>query len=235
MRIIASEVARPRHIGIIPDGNRRWGELNGVNRQEAYETGIRKISDVLSWCREEDIPMVTMWGFSTENFQRDSEEIGGLFKLFEKDLLGAITRKDDMLRQGVRVRFLGRTSRFPEKIGGMFRKVEEMTKGCEKHSLNLLLGYGGRMEIIDAVNSIIKEGISEVDEETLSSHMYTAGLPDPDLIIRTSGEKRLSGFLPWQSVYSEIYFSPKLWPDFSKEDFGEALKFFEKTQRRFGK
>jgi undecaprenyl diphosphate synthase len=232
---IEKDAAKPRHIGIIPDGNRRWGELNGVSRQEAYETGIRKISDVLAWCRDLEIPMVTMWGFSTENFQRDSQEIGGLFKLFEKDLIGAITRKEDMLRQGVRVRFLGRTSRFPEKINGMFRKVEELTKHCDKYSLNLLLGYGGRMEIIDAVNSIMKEGAKEVDEEALSSHMYTAGLPDPDLIIRTSGEKRLSGFLPWQTVYSEIYFSDKLWPDFSRDDFEGSLDFYAKTQRRFGK
>lgn len=209
--------------------------MNGVSRQEAYETGIRKIGDVLAWCREEDVPMVTMWGFSTENFQRDSEEIGGLFKLFEKDLLGAIARKEDLLRQGVRVRFLGRTSRFPEKISRMFSQVEEFTRGCEKYSLNLLLGYGGRMEIVDAVNSLIQEGAKEADEESLSSHMYTAGLPDPDLIIRTSGEKRLSGFLPWQSVYSEIYFTEKLWPDFSREDFSDALEFYEKTQRRFGK
>ncbi|MBD3397828.1 di-trans,poly-cis-decaprenylcistransferase [Candidatus Micrarchaeota archaeon] len=204
-------------------------------RQEAYETGIRKISDVLAWCMEEEIPMVTMWGFSTENFQRDSEEVSSLFGLFEKDLFAAITRKDELLRKDVRVRFLGRTSLFPEKITQMFNKVEEMTKGATKYSLNLLLAYGGRAEIVDAVNSALNEGATEVTEEMLSKHMYTAGLPDPDLVIRTSGAKRLSGLLPWQTVYSEIYFVEKLWPDFSRGDFGDALRFYEMAQRRFGK
>ncbi len=190
---------------------------------------------MLTWCIEEEVPMVTMWGFSTENFQRDSDEITKLFGLFEKDLFAAITRRDDLIRKDVRVRFLGRTDLFPEKISQMFNKVEEMTKGSTKYSLNLLLAYGGRTEIVDAVNSALKEGVTKVNEKILSDHMYTAGLPDPDLIIRTSGAKRLSGLLPWQTVYSELYFSDKLWPDFSREDFGDALRFYEKTQRRFGK
>ena len=215
--------------------NRRWGELNGVSKQEAYETGIRKISDVLSWCQEEEIPMITMWGFSTENFKRDSDEISSLFGLFEKDLFTMLTRRDALLKKDIRIRFLGRTSLFPKKIADLFAKVEETTKGAQKYSLNLLLAYGGRTEIVDAANAAIKEGATQLDEETLSRHMYTAGLPDPDLIIRTSGEKRLSGFLPWQTVYSEIYFSDKLWPDFSREDFSDAINFYEKTQRRFGK
>ena len=179
--------------------------------------------------------MLTMWGFSTENFQRNSNEISKLFGLFEKDLITTITRKDDLLRKDVRIQFLGRTNFFPKKISDMFAKVEEMTRGAKKYSLNLLLAYGGRTEIVDAVNSIIRDGITKVDEEILSSHMYTAGFPEPELVIRTSGAKRLSGFLPWQTVYSELYFSEKLWPDFSREDFTDALKFYEKAQRRFGK
>ena len=204
-------------------------------RNEAYEIGIRKINDVLTWSVEEEIPMVTMWGFSTENFQRDSEEISKLFGLFEKDLLTILTRKDDMLKRDVRIRFLGRTDLFPKKISDMFNRVEDLTKGATKYSLNLLLAYGGRAEIVDAVNAAIKAGETPVDEKILSEHMYTHGLPDPDLVIRTSGAQRTSGFLPWQTVYSEIYFSNKLWPDFTKEDFSDALRFYEKTQRRFGK
>ena len=215
--------------------NRRWGELNDVPRNEAYEIGIRKINDVLTWSVEEEIPMVTMWGFSTENFQRDSEEISKLFGLFEKDLLTILTRKDDMLKRDVRIRFLGRTDLFPKKISDMFNRVEDLTKGATKYSLNLLLAYGGRAEIVDAVNAAIKAGETPVDEKILSEHMYTHGLPDTDLVIRTSGAQRTSGFLPWQTVYSEIYFSNKLWPDFTKEDFSDALRFYEKTQRRFGK
>ncbi len=230
-----SENSFPQHIAIVPDGNRRWGELNGVSKQEAYETGIRKISDVLGWCQEQEIPMLTMWGFSTENFKRDSDEISNLFTLFENDLLTLLTRKNELLKKDVRIRFLGRTNLFPQKIAGMFSQVEQLTRGAEKYSLNLLLAYGGRQEIIDAANSAIKEGVTHFDEEILSKHMYTSGLPDPDLIIRTSGERRLSGFLPWQSVYSELYFSEKLWPDFSRNDFDEAILFYEKTQRRFGK
>jgi len=206
-----------------------------VPRNEAYEIGIRKINDVLTWSVEEEIPMVTMWGFSTENFQRDSEEISKLFGLFEKDLLTILTRKDDMLKRDVRIRFLGRTDLFPKKISDMFNRVEDLTKGATKYSLNLLLAYGGRAEIVDAVNAAIKAGETPVDEKILSEHMYTHGLPDPDLVIRTSGAQRTSGFLPWQTVYSEIYFSNKLWPDFTKEDFSDALRFYEKTQRRFGK
>jgi len=179
--------------------------------------------------------MVTMWGFSTENFQRDSEEISKLFGLFEKDLLTILTRKDDMLKREVRIRFLGRTDLFPKKISQMFNRVEDLTKGATKYSLNLLLAYGGRAEIVDAANAAIKAGETPVDEKILSEHMYTHGLPDPDLVIRTSGAQRTSGFLPWQTVYSELYFSNKLWPDFTKEDFSDALRFYEKTQRRFGK
>ena len=179
--------------------------------------------------------MVTMWGFSTENFGRESDEIEGLFRLFEKDLLSILARKDELLRKDLKVRFLGRVGLFPEKLSSAMRRVEEMTSGERKYTLNLLLAYGGRNEIVDAVNSLIKEGAKKVDEGMLSSHMYTRGLPDPDLVIRTSGEKRLSGLLPWQTVYSEIYFSEKLWPDFTREDFSDALGFYAKTQRRFGK
>jgi undecaprenyl diphosphate synthase len=231
---ITEKAARPRHVAIIPDGNRRWGELNGVEKNEAYRTGIRKIRKAMGWCREEGIRNLTMWGFSTENFSRDSGEISTLFRLFETELLDLLSG-NELTSNDVSVRFFGKIRRLPEGVCKMLRKVEEVSSGGKEYSLNILLGYGGRAEITDAVNSIISEGISKVDEETLSSHMYMKGVPDPDLIIRTSGEKRLSGFLPWQSVYSELYFSEKLWPDFSREDFGDALDFYEKTQRRFGK
>ena len=237
MIVIAEEKKplRPAHIGFIPDGNRRWGELHNIPRKEAYETGIRKISDILTWCREEGIKNATFWGFSTENFGRDPNEISSLFELFEKDLITILMRKNDALRQGVRVRFFGRIHLFPKKVYELLRKVEEMTAGNSEYNLNILFAYGGRAEIVDAANAALKEGKKELTEEILSAHMYTHGLPDPDMIIRTSGERRTSGFLPWQTVYSELYFSEKLWPDFSREDFMDALSFYEKTQRRFGK
>lgn len=224
----------PRHIAIIPDGNRRWSKKHGKSKQEGYAEGIRHIGDVLKWCKEYNIHMLTMWGFSLENFQRDKEEISGLFELFKQNLKKAL-ESDEKNKYEVRVRFFGRLHLFPREIQEMIKKAEEISAKNEKYQLNLLLSYGGRAEIVDAINSIIKEGYKEVDEEIVSKHMYTAGLPDPDLMIRTSGEQRLSGLLPWQTVYSELYFCKKLWPDFGKKDFEAALKQYAKRQRRFGR
>ena len=175
-----------------------------------------------------------MWGFSLENFKRDEKEIGQLFELFKQNLKKAIG-SDERNKHDLRVRFFGRINLFPREIQRMIKKAEELSSKNKKYQLNLLLSYGGRAEIVDAVNEIIKEEIEKVDEETLSKHMYTADLPDPDLIIRTSGEQRLSGLMPWQSTYSEFYFSKKLWPDFSKKDFKTALKDYAKRKRRYGK
>ncbi len=225
---------RPGHIAIIPDGNRRWALKKGISRQEGYAIGIRKIGDVLKWCKEHDVRMLTMWGFSTDNFNRDKDEIGGLFELFKENLRDAI-ESDDRNKKDLRVRFFGRISLFPKEIQGMIRKAEQISSGDRPYQLNLLLSYGGREEIVDAVNQIISKGIRKVDEEVISDHLYTKGLPDPDLIIRTSGEQRLSGLMPWQSCYSEFYFCKKLWPDFSKKDFEAALRDFERRKRRFGK
>ncbi|MBU0527277.1 di-trans,poly-cis-decaprenylcistransferase [Candidatus Micrarchaeota archaeon] len=223
----------PKHIAIIPDGNRRWSKQNGIDRQEGYAIGIKKIGDILKWCKEHDIKMLTMWGFSTDNFKRDKNEVGDLFKLFKENLKKAI-ESDDKNKDELRVRFFGRLHLFPREIQEMIKKAEQVSGKNNNYQLNLLLSYGGREEIVDAVNKIISEGIEKVDEKTLSDHMYTSELPDPDLIIRTSGEQRLSGLMPWQSCYSEFYFSEKLWPDFSKDDFEDALDVFAKRKRRYG-
>ena len=225
----------PRHIAIIPDGNRRWAEKQGISKQEGYAIGIRKIGDVLKWCKAKDVRMLTMWGFSTDNFRRDQGEIQGLFGLFKENLRKAID-SDDKNKDELRVRFFGRIGLFPREIQEMIKKAEGVTSSGErKYQLNLLLSYGGREEIVDAVNSIIKEGLKEVDEETISNHLYTKDVPDPDLIIRTSGEERLSGLMPWQSCYSEFYFCKKLWPDFSEDDFKDALEEYTNRKRRYGK
>jgi undecaprenyl diphosphate synthase len=176
-----------------------------------------------------------MWGFSTDNFKRDKDEVNDLFGLFKENLKKAID-SDDKNKDELQVRFFGRIGLFPNEIQQMIRKAEEATSSGErKYQLNLLLSYGGREEIVDAVNNIIKEGNMQVDEKTISEHLYTRGVPDPDLIIRTSGEQRLSGLLPWQSCYSEFYFSKKLWPDFSKRDFTAAINEYSRRKRRFGK
>ncbi len=224
----------PKHIAIIPDGNRRWAKEKDISRKEGYATGIRKIGDVLKWCKEHDVRMLTMWGFSTDNFKRDKDEIGGLFELFKQNLKKAI-ESDDKNKEELKVRFFGRLHLFPKEIQQMIKKAEEVSGKNTKYQLNLLLSYGGREELVDAVNDIIAEGIKEVDEDTISGHVYTKGLPDPDMIIRTSGEQRLSGLMPWQSCYSEFFFCKKLWPDFSKEDFEEALGEYRRRKRRFGR
>ncbi|MDD5096038.1 MAG: polyprenyl diphosphate synthase [Candidatus ainarchaeum sp.] len=229
------ELSKPNHIVIIPDGNRRWGEQHGITREEAYRIGIEKIADIAGWCRDEGVRILTMWGFSTENFQREPEEIKNLFGLFQRNLMEAVKRRGEGEKYGVRVRFLGRISLFPKEVQDLFNEVEKLTSDKKDYQLNLLLAYGGRAEIVDAVNAALGEGKKEIDEDAISSHLYTAGIPDPDLVIRTSGEQRLSGLLPWQTAYSELYFSKKLWPDFTKDDFTEALKFYESTRRRFGR
>ncbi|VVB98390.1 Tritrans,polycis-undecaprenyl-diphosphate synthase (GGDP specific) [uncultured archaeon] len=230
----------PRHIAIIPDGNRRWAKKRGITLVEGYDKGIRKIGDVLKWCKEADVHTLSMWGFSTDNAKRNPEEIKQLFELFKKYLQEILEeeRKKGAKEKGkydVQVRFLGRRSVFPQEIRQAMARIEGATRNNKTYRLNLLLGYGGREEIVDAVNAIIREGVKEVDEETISKHLYTAGIGDPDLVIRTSGEQRLSGLMPWQTTYSEFHFSKKLWPDFSKKDFMEALKTYEKRMRRFGK
>jgi len=224
----------PNHIVIIPDGNRRWADQHNVSHMEGYRIGIGHIGDVLKWCREKDVRMVTMWGFSTDNFKRDKEEVLGLFELFRKNLLEGLSTKIEESRK-IRIKFLGRTQLFPKEIIALFKKIEEKTENKGPYQLNLLLSYGGREEIIDAVNALLKKGVKEIDEHAFSDHLYTKGIPDPDLVIRTSGEQRLSGLLPWQTAYSEFYFSEKLWPDFSREDFNNALEEYVRRKRRFGK
>ena len=214
--------------------NRRWAQKRGISTQEGYAIGIQKIGDVLKWCKEKDVHMLTMWGFSTDNFKRDKNEIEDLFGLFKENLKKGLD-SDEKNKYEVRVRFFGRTHLFPGEIQQMIRKVEEISAKNSAYQLNLLLSYGGREELVDAVNAMLKEGLREVDEKTISDHLYTAGVPDPDMVIRTSGEQRLSGLMPWQCTYSEFYFCDKLWPDFSKDDFIDALDTFNRRKRRFGK
>ena len=230
----------PKHVAIIPDGNRRWAKKHGVSVAEGYDKGIRKIGDVLKWCREYEIRTLSMWGFSTDNAKRNPEEIQKLFGLFKKYLAEAMEENqkasaEEKKKYNVRIRFLGRRSLFPPEIQDAMNKIEGLTKNNKNYTLNLLLGYGGHEEIVDAVNALLREGKKEVDEKDIENRLYTAGQEHPDLVIRTSGEQRLSGLLPWQTVYSELHFSKKLWQDFGKGDFEDALKTYGRRMRRFGK
>ncbi|MCK4319930.1 di-trans,poly-cis-decaprenylcistransferase, partial [Candidatus Micrarchaeota archaeon] len=224
----------PKHIVFIPDGNRTWARVNNIPYKEAYEKGISKIGDILEWCMEKGIKNATFWGFSTENFKREGE-VSLLFDLFRKKLKEGLKKPDEEKpEEKVKIRFLGRIHLFPKEVQDAIKQVESKASEGDYH-LNILLGYGGRAEILDAVNKLISSGEKEITEEKFSECLYTKGISDPDLIIRTSGNKRLSGLFPWQSVYSELYFTDVLWPDFSKGEFEKALSFYASTQRKFGK
>ncbi|MDP3004269.1 MAG: polyprenyl diphosphate synthase [Candidatus Azambacteria bacterium] len=221
-----------KHLGIIMDGNRRWAKARKLLSFEGHRAGYKKIEDVLHWCRDAGIKILTLYAFSTENWQRPKKEVDSLMKLFHL----ALTKDAEKLhKNNVCVRIIGHKIGLSEKIQKAIKKSEELTKNNAAIILNLAINYGGRLELVDALNKILKNPPKEITEDLISQNIYTAGLPDPDLIIRTSDEKRLSGFLMWQSAYSEFCFIKHHWPEFSKEDFNDILNDFANRQRRFGK
>lgn len=224
----------PSHIGIIPDGNRRYGSKHGLSLPAAYGKGLEKTEEMLEWCRELGIKMVTIWGFSTENFRRSLPEKRIFFSILENKI-EELVNTGKMEKNRTRVNIIGKKGLFPKRLSSLFTALEKNTSGCKDLQLNFAMGYGGRQEIVDACNSIIMSGRKDVDEEGFSSHLYTSGIPDPEIVIRTSGESRLSGFMPWQCVYSEIFFMKPLWPELQKSDFVSVIKDFESRDRRFGK
>ncbi|MDO8743068.1 MAG: polyprenyl diphosphate synthase [Candidatus Azambacteria bacterium] len=221
-----------KHLGIIMDGNRRWAASRQLPSFEGHRIGYKKIEDVLRWCRGAEIKILTLYAFSTENWQRSKKEVDFLMKLFHLALTKDIKK---LHKNNICVRVIGRKKDLSEKIQKAVKRAEELTKNNTAIILNLAINYGGRLELVDAFNKIIKNPPKEITEDLISKNIYTAGLPDPDLIIRTSGERRLSGFLTWQSAYSEFYFIKRHWPEFSKEDFNDILNDFANRQRRFGK
>ena len=234
----------PRHLGIILDGNRRHGRAVGITEpREVYAIGAKKLDDVLDWCAELGIPTVTLWVFSTDNFRRSAAEVSGILSAIEAKLT-ALAEDPVIHARRVRVRAVGRLAMLPEPLVSAIAAVERATAGYDGLELNIALAYGGRQEITDAVRALLAaeaakcrpldEAIQGITPEAIAGHLYTAGLPDPDLIIRTSGEIRLSGFLLWQSVHSEFYFTDVLWPAFRKIDFLRAIRAFQERRRRFG-
>ena len=231
----------PLHVGLILDGNRRFALAKGLATLKAgHAAGSDKVERFLRWCLDLDIKIVTLYGFSTENFNRSDDEVEELMSIF---LSKFKTLQTDPLinRENVRVKVIGRRDGLSDQLKEEISKVESMTKSNENFQLNIAIGYGGRAEIVDAVKKIgyqIKNdeiNIEHIDEDLLSKHLYTEGMPDPDLIIRTSGEERLSGFLLWQSAYSELYFTEVFWPAFRKIDFLRAIRVWQQRDRRFGK
>jgi tritrans,polycis-undecaprenyl-diphosphate synthase [geranylgeranyl-diphosphate specific] len=230
----------PKHVAIIMDGNRRFASGIGLSADAGHLFGRDKIEEVLEWCFELGIPNLTVYAFSTENFSRGQEEVKTLMDLCKNELDKAA--KDSRIHKNeVKIRVLGRLESLPKDIAESAKKIMEETKKYDKYSFNIALGYGGREEIIQAIKKIAKDvkdnkiNINDIKEPVVSKYLYTNGIPDPDLILRTSGEERISNFLLWQLAYSELYFSDVYWPAFQKRDFLEAIQTVQKRKRRFGK
>jgi undecaprenyl diphosphate synthase len=233
----------PTHMGLILDGNRRYAKEMGFdNVTMGHKEGARKLDDVLQWCCDLGIKIVTIWVLSTENIQREKGEIDGLLKVIEEKI-EELSKSPVIKRNSFKIKALGKLEILPDTLKETVRNAEESTKDNEGHVLNIAVGYGGREEIVEAVKRALKEKQVEtaaelansITIEDITSHLYTNGIPDPDLIIRTSGEIRLSGFLLWQSAYSEFYFCDALWPAFRKIDFLRAIRSYQQRGRRFGR
>lgn len=222
-----------KHLAIIMDGNRRWARAKGLKSFEGHLAGRKTLENVLNWCRAANIKILTLYAFSAENWQRPKREVDFLMETFYIAFTKDIKK---LHKNNVQVRVLGRLTGLSKKLQTAIKKAIELTKNNKANILNLAINYSGRLEIIDAFNKLMEKSITQekITEELVSDHLYTAGLPEPDLIIRTSGEQRVSGFLLWQSAYSELIFIKNCWPAFSKQDFDLALADFNKRQRRFG-
>jgi len=222
-----------QHVAFIMDGNRRWARARRLPLVAGHTKGYQRIEPLIKYAHKKKIKHLTFWAFSTENWNRDKKEVAVLMQIFRH--LFKTNSVKRLHENGVQIRVLGELDSFPKDIAESIKKLIEQTKNNREIIVNIGLNYGGRAEILRAVNNLLSEKKETVDEEIFSSYLYTKNQPDPDLVIRTSGEERLSGFLPWQSVYSELYFPKTLWPDFDEKEFEKALSEFEKRKRRFGK
>ena len=224
----------PQHVAIIMDGNGRWAQKRGMPRLEGHKEGGHNARRVVETFLEYRIPYLTLYAFSTENWNRPRKEIEGLFRLLEEKL----NEGDEVAREKkIKVRHLGKMEGLPRKIQKRIEEVVEQTKNNTGLTLCLAFNYGGRDEIVEATRRMVraKFNATKINETTFKAHLYTEGIPDPDLIIRTGGEMRLSNFLIWQSAYAEIYFTPVLWPDFDQKETEKALSAYIKRQRRYGR
>ena len=223
----------PRHVAIVMDGNGRWAKKRSKPRLYGHKQGALQARDFVEMFASYNIPYLTLYAFSTENWSRPKSEVNGIIKLLSENLDKAIQIAH---RQNIRIRHLGRMDRLSPEIQKKARAAIDLTKNNSGLTVNVAFNYGGRSEIADAVKAIITGKIKAdtIDEMLVSGHLYTAGMPDPDLLIRTGGEMRLSNFLIWQAAYAELYFTPALWPDFGREELEKALAVFSKRQRRFG-
>jgi undecaprenyl diphosphate synthase len=224
----------PQHIAIILDGNRRWAKAKGLPTFFGHKKGMENAKKIVLYAQKMGVKVITMYGFSTENWSRSEKEVGYLMKLFENYIDKNIA---DYKKRGIRFRHIGSLKELPASLQKKIKHAIELTKDCSGIVANMALNYGGRDEIKRAIQKIVAEGIkaADIDFDLISARLDTVGLSDPDLIIRTSGEQRTSGFLLWQGAYSELYFPKVEWPDFDTDQFDKAIAEFNKRQRRFGK
>lgn len=242
-RKLLAEVKRgrmPDHIGLILDGNRRWAIEAGLTTEKGHEYGFEKLKEVLNWCWELGIHVVTIYALSTENLRRDKKEVENLLRLAKKGF-SEILNAPEIHRYKVRVKAIGRLDLLDDDLRQLIMQVERTTERYNENKIYVAIAYGGRMEIVDATKRIIRSVLSgdlkmeDIDENTFARFLYTNGDKDPDLIIRTSGEERLSGFLLWQSAYSEFYFLDVYWPALRKIDLLRAIRTYQRRNRRFGR
>ncbi len=222
----------PQHIGIIMDGNGRWAKARGLPREMGHQAGSKVVGEIIRHCKKIGVPYITIYAFSTENWKRPAKEVDALLDLLRHYL----SNMEEYQKENARLRVLGHLEPLPRDLRESIRRAEAESAGNTAITVNIALNYGGRGEIIQGVRRLLEEGVSpeEVTEELLSQRLYTAGMPDPDLIIRPSGEYRLSNFLLWQSAYSELLFMNVLWPDFTPEHLNYALHQYARRSRRFG-
>jgi undecaprenyl diphosphate synthase len=227
----------PRHIAVIMDGNGRWARKHSMGRISGHKKGAEAVRTTVSTCREIGIKFLTLYAFSTENWLRPDNEVQALMRLLEEYLRSELR---EMLEKGIRLTTIGNTETLKEPIKGILRETMTKTSHGQGMTLNLALSYGGRDEIIAAIQKMIqavqtgKLPLNEISKDTFPDYLYTAGLPDPDLLIRTSGEYRISNFLLWQSAYTEFYFTDVLWPDFNRDELYKAIAEYQRRERRFG-
>lgn len=224
----------PYHIVLFPDGNRRWAKKHGLSTSQGHYQGYQNLKRFCRWCKKRGVKILTAYGFSTENWGRPKREVNYLIKFFEKYLSKEMKK---LHQEGVKIRIIGQREKLPKSLQKVINTAEKLTKNNKDYVLNLAISYGGKWDILQAVKKIVKKNIplKKITEELIGEHLSTAGLAEPDLIIRAGGEKRLSNFLLWQAAYSELYFSKKLWPDFTERDLDLALDNYNRRQRRFGK
>ena len=228
----------PRHVAIIMDGNGRWAKRQNRPRLYGHKVGVESVQAIVESAMELGVEVLTLYAFSTENWKRPQDEVGGLMGLLQNYLQKELAR---MLKNRIRLTCIGDIKKLPKDVRQVLEQTMRETAKNDKFTLNLALSYGGRSELIQAIRTIATEvnagtlSVTAIDEELIDNHLYTAELPDPDLLIRTGGEARLSNFLLWQASYAEIYFTDVMWPDFRKEAFTQAILEYQSRERRFGR